>query len=96
MAGSALQFAHRYQPEGRVGGDFFTIMQISDTQAGVLATMVAALLVVLLIRLQLLNRALNASNRHLAEMADMQVTIAEAAIGLANASDVNSVARVAV
>ena len=35
-AGSALRFAHRYLPEGRVGGDFFTINQISDTQAGVL------------------------------------------------------------
>lgn len=35
-AGSALQFSHRYLPEGRVGGDFFTITQISDTQAGVL------------------------------------------------------------
>jgi sigma-B regulation protein RsbU (phosphoserine phosphatase) len=35
-AGSALRFSHRYLPEGRVGGDFFTISQISDTQAGVL------------------------------------------------------------
>jgi sigma-B regulation protein RsbU (phosphoserine phosphatase) len=35
-ATSALRFAHRYLPEGRVGGDFFTITQISDTQAGVL------------------------------------------------------------
>ena len=35
-AGSALHFSHRYLPEGRVGGDFFTITQISDTQAGVL------------------------------------------------------------
>jgi phosphoserine phosphatase RsbU/P len=34
--GSALRFSHRYLPEGRVGGDFFTINQISDTQAGVL------------------------------------------------------------
>ncbi len=33
---SALRFAHRYLPEGRVGGDFFTINQISDTQVGVL------------------------------------------------------------
>jgi sigma-B regulation protein RsbU (phosphoserine phosphatase) len=33
---SALRFSHRYLPEGRVGGDFFTITQISDTQAGVL------------------------------------------------------------
>jgi len=33
---SALRFSHRYLPEGRVGGDFFTINQISDTQAGVL------------------------------------------------------------
>ena len=35
-ADSALHFSHRYLPEGRVGGDFFTISQISDTQAGVL------------------------------------------------------------
>jgi sigma-B regulation protein RsbU (phosphoserine phosphatase) len=35
-AASALRFSHRYLPEGRVGGDFFTISQISDTQAGVL------------------------------------------------------------
>ena len=35
-AGSALHFSHRYLPEGRVGGDFFTITQISDTQAGIL------------------------------------------------------------
>jgi sigma-B regulation protein RsbU (phosphoserine phosphatase) len=34
--GSALHFSHRYLPEGRVGGDFFTITQISDTLAGVL------------------------------------------------------------
>ncbi len=33
---SALHFSHRYLPEGRVGGDFFTINQISDTQVGVL------------------------------------------------------------
>jgi sigma-B regulation protein RsbU (phosphoserine phosphatase) len=36
VADSALQFSHRYLPEGRVGGDFFTINQISDTQVGVL------------------------------------------------------------
>ena len=35
-AGSALRFSHRYLPEGRVGGDFFTVIQISDTQAGIL------------------------------------------------------------
>jgi sigma-B regulation protein RsbU (phosphoserine phosphatase) len=35
-AASALHFCHRYLPEGRVGGDFFTITQISDTQAGIL------------------------------------------------------------
>jgi len=33
---SALRFAHRYLPEARLGGDFFTVTQISDTQAGVL------------------------------------------------------------
>jgi len=35
-AGSALRFSHRYLPEGRVGGDFFTVIPVSDTQAGVL------------------------------------------------------------
>ncbi|MEI9999676.1 MAG: SpoIIE family protein phosphatase [Verrucomicrobiota bacterium] len=35
-AASALKFSHRYLPEGRVGGDFFTVNQISDSQAGVL------------------------------------------------------------
>jgi sigma-B regulation protein RsbU (phosphoserine phosphatase) len=35
-AGSALHFAYRYLPEGRVGGDFFNITQLSDTQAGIL------------------------------------------------------------
>jgi sigma-B regulation protein RsbU (phosphoserine phosphatase) len=35
-AASALKFSHRYLPEGRVGGDFFTVHQISDAQAGVL------------------------------------------------------------
>ena len=32
---SALQFHHRYQPTGAVGGDFFDVLAISDTQAGV-------------------------------------------------------------
>jgi phosphoserine phosphatase RsbU/P len=36
QAESALHFSHRYLPEGRVGGDFLTIIPISDTQAGVL------------------------------------------------------------
>ena len=36
VAGSALHFSHRYLPEGRVGGDFFTIDPVSDTHAGVL------------------------------------------------------------
>jgi len=35
-AASALRFSHRYLPEGRVGGDFFTVIRISDTEAGVL------------------------------------------------------------
>jgi len=35
-AESALLFSHRYLPEGLVGGDFFTILTVSDTQAGVL------------------------------------------------------------
>ncbi len=36
LSDSALRFAHRYLPEARLGGDFFTITQVSDTQAGVL------------------------------------------------------------
>jgi phosphoserine phosphatase RsbU/P len=35
-AKSALHFSHRYLPEGRVGGDFFTVIPLSDTQAGIL------------------------------------------------------------
>jgi sigma-B regulation protein RsbU (phosphoserine phosphatase) len=33
---SALRFSHRYLPEALVGGDFFMITPVSDTQAGVL------------------------------------------------------------
>jgi sigma-B regulation protein RsbU (phosphoserine phosphatase) len=32
----ALRFAHRYIPEAMVGGDFFTVAALSDTQVGVL------------------------------------------------------------
>lgn len=32
---SALHFHHRYHPTGAVGGDFFDVLPISDTQAGV-------------------------------------------------------------
>ena len=32
---SAFQFAHRYQPAETVSGDFFSITQLSDTEAGV-------------------------------------------------------------
>jgi phosphoserine phosphatase RsbU/P len=32
---SALQFTHRYLPTGSVGGDFFTVSALSETQAGV-------------------------------------------------------------
>lgn len=32
---SALHFHHRYLPTGAVGGDFFDVLSISDTQAGV-------------------------------------------------------------
>jgi sigma-B regulation protein RsbU (phosphoserine phosphatase) len=32
---SSLQFTHRYLPTGSVGGDFFTVSALSDTQAGV-------------------------------------------------------------
>jgi sigma-B regulation protein RsbU (phosphoserine phosphatase) len=32
---SALQFTHRYLPTGSVGGDFFTISALSQTEAGV-------------------------------------------------------------
>jgi diguanylate cyclase (GGDEF)-like protein/PAS domain S-box-containing protein len=66
------------------------------TEDIVVATIVAALLILLLVRQQLLNRALSSSNQRLAEMADMQVTIADAAIGLAHASDPESVIQVAV
>jgi serine phosphatase RsbU (regulator of sigma subunit) len=31
---SALHFTHRYLPTGAVGGDFFTISALSDTEAG--------------------------------------------------------------
>jgi len=33
---SALRFAHRYLPEALVGGDFFMVTSVSDSQAGVL------------------------------------------------------------
>ena len=33
---SALRFAHRYVPAASLGGDFFDILQLSDTQCGVL------------------------------------------------------------
>ncbi|MBI5690348.1 MAG: SpoIIE family protein phosphatase [Verrucomicrobia bacterium] len=33
---SALRFAHRYLPAATLGGDFFDILQFSDTQCGVL------------------------------------------------------------
>ncbi len=32
---SALRFTHRYLPTGSVGGDFFTVSPLSETQAGV-------------------------------------------------------------
>jgi sigma-B regulation protein RsbU (phosphoserine phosphatase) len=32
---SSLQFTHRYLPTGSVGGDFFTVSALSETQAGV-------------------------------------------------------------
>ena len=38
---SALQFTHRYLPTGSVGGDFFTVSALSDTQAGVFVCDVA-------------------------------------------------------
>ncbi|HEY8965279.1 MAG TPA: PAS domain S-box protein, partial [Candidatus Methylacidiphilales bacterium] len=34
-AASALAFGHRYQPMGKVGGDFFTVIPIGARQAGV-------------------------------------------------------------
>lgn len=34
-AESALRFCHAYHPSGAVGGDFFDVLAISDTQAGV-------------------------------------------------------------
>jgi serine phosphatase RsbU (regulator of sigma subunit) len=33
---SQIQFRHLYRPSGSVGGDFFDILAISDTQAGIL------------------------------------------------------------
>lgn len=33
---SWLQFCHRYQPAARVGGDFFCVLPLSETDAGVL------------------------------------------------------------
>lgn len=33
---STLRFAHRYIPNANLGGDFFDILQLSDTQCGVL------------------------------------------------------------
>ena len=35
-AESALHFDHRYHPTSAVGGDFFSVLPISDTEAGVL------------------------------------------------------------
>ncbi len=32
---SRIHFTHHYQPTGKVGGDFFTVLPLSDTQAGV-------------------------------------------------------------
>jgi sigma-B regulation protein RsbU (phosphoserine phosphatase) len=31
---SLLHFCHRYRPSGQVGGDFFNVLALSDTQAG--------------------------------------------------------------
>src|SRR5438045_2454390 len=35
QAESAFQFTHRYLPAGTVGGDFFTISALSESEAGV-------------------------------------------------------------
>jgi sigma-B regulation protein RsbU (phosphoserine phosphatase) len=35
-AASAIQFSHTYQPASSLGGDFFEVVQLSDTTAGVL------------------------------------------------------------
>lgn len=35
LADSALRFSHLYHPSGAVGGDFFDILPLSDTQAGI-------------------------------------------------------------
>jgi sigma-B regulation protein RsbU (phosphoserine phosphatase) len=32
---SLLHFCHRYHPSGQVGGDFFNVLALSDTQAGI-------------------------------------------------------------
>ena len=34
--GTALSFAHLYQPAGGVGGDFFDVLPVSDTAAGII------------------------------------------------------------
>jgi serine phosphatase RsbU (regulator of sigma subunit) len=34
-ASSSIQFVHRYQPSGNVGGDFFHVIPLSDNSAGV-------------------------------------------------------------
>ncbi|MEP6664685.1 MAG: PP2C family protein-serine/threonine phosphatase, partial [Verrucomicrobiota bacterium] len=31
---SLIRFCHRYQPTGQVGGDFFNVLSLSDTKAG--------------------------------------------------------------
>jgi sigma-B regulation protein RsbU (phosphoserine phosphatase) len=33
-AASLLHFCHRYRPTGQVGGDFFNVLRLSDTKAG--------------------------------------------------------------
>ena len=34
--GTSLQFAHRYEPAGGVGGDFFDVLPVSPTAAGII------------------------------------------------------------
>jgi diguanylate cyclase (GGDEF)-like protein/PAS domain S-box-containing protein len=64
--------------------------------AAVMAAVVAVLLVLLLVHLRSLNRALESSNRLLTQTARFQGAMADAAISLGRASDLESVAQVTV
>jgi sigma-B regulation protein RsbU (phosphoserine phosphatase) len=84
---SALRFCDRYRPNGAVGGDFFDILALSDTCAGVficdvMGHGVRAALVTAMVRALLQGvRATNDPGRMLAEMnGNVQSIFAEASI----------------